>query len=126
MEFQLISFKNENDSFQFQLYRPGTGPNDIPESNFVDDWNTYFFDDVKFLNRVWPHVGKNGQSLAELWLGFLRFYTEKFDFDQNVICIRQLEPLSKFEKNWTDRMICIEDPFLLSHNLGGGLSRRSN
>ncbi len=54
----------------------------------------------------------------------------------NVISIRQLKPLTKLEKirqldeswietNWTNRLICIEDPFELTHNLGGRLDDTS-
>ncbi|KAF0297648.1 Terminal uridylyltransferase 4 [Amphibalanus amphitrite] len=61
---------------------------------------------------------------ADLWIGFLRFYGEHFDFERNVVCIRRMEVLSKFEKLWNGSFIAIEDPFLLSHNLGGGVRRK--
>jgi terminal uridylyltransferase len=42
------------------------------------------------------------------------------------VSVRQLKPLTKFEKMWNSPCIAIEDPFDLDHNLGAGLSRKSN
>lgn len=90
----------------------------------VDGWDVYFFKDLKNLHRHWPEYKKNRESVGELWLGLLQFYTETFDFRESVICIRRKEPLSTFKKQWTSKHLAIEDPFDLSHNLGAGLSRR--
>lgn len=93
----------------------------------------------------------NMESVGELWLGLLRFYTEEFDFKEHVISIRQKKRLTTFEKQWTSKCIAIEgaapassscppssrlllssnssappsDPFDLNHNLGAGVSRKS-
>uniref|UniRef100_A0A3B3C8V2 CCHC-type domain-containing protein n=1 Tax=Oryzias melastigma TaxID=30732 RepID=A0A3B3C8V2_ORYME len=88
----------------------------------VDGWNVYFFDDLK--PSHWPHHGKNTESIGELWLGLLRFYTEDFDFKEHVVSIRQQARLTTFSKQWTSKYIVIEDPFDLNHNLGAGLSRK--
>ncbi|XP_060618072.2 terminal uridylyltransferase 7 [Anolis sagrei] len=90
----------------------------------VDGWNVYFFDRVDELPTVWPDFGKNKESVGELWLGLLRFYTEEFDFKEHVICIRRKNLLTTFKKQWTSKYIVIEDPFDLNHNLGAGLSRK--
>ncbi|XP_024131368.1 terminal uridylyltransferase 7 isoform X2 [Oryzias melastigma] len=90
----------------------------------VDGWNVYFFDDLKALPSHWPHHGKNTESIGELWLGLLRFYTEDFDFKEHVVSIRQQARLTTFSKQWTSKYIVIEDPFDLNHNLGAGLSRK--
>nr|XP_040051270.1 terminal uridylyltransferase 7 [Gasterosteus aculeatus aculeatus] len=90
----------------------------------VDGWNVYFFDDLKALPSRWPQHGKNSESVGELWLGLLRFYTEDFDFREHVICLRQHGRLTTFNKQWTSKYIVIEDPFDLNHNLGAGLSRK--
>ncbi|XP_032433666.1 terminal uridylyltransferase 7 [Xiphophorus hellerii] len=90
----------------------------------VDGWNVYFFDDLKTLPCHWPLYGQNTESVGELWLGLLRFYTEDFDFREHVVCIRQHTRLTTFNKQWTSKYIVIEDPFDLNHNLGAGLSRR--
>ncbi|XP_028853007.1 terminal uridylyltransferase 7 [Denticeps clupeoides] len=90
----------------------------------VDGWNVYFFRDLEDLPRRWPECGRNAELVGDLWLGLLRFYTEEFNFKEQVVCVRQRMPLTTFKKQWTSRFICIEDPFDLNHNLGGGLSRR--
>ncbi|NWV30687.1 TUT7 uridylyltransferase, partial [Grantiella picta] len=90
----------------------------------VDGWNVYFFDKIEELSVVWPDYGKNTESVGQLWLGLLRFYTEEFDFKEHVICIRRRNLLTTFKKQWTSKYIVIEDPFDLNHNLGAGLSRK--
>ena len=91
----------------------------------VDGWNAWFFDDLNKLRDVWPYLGENRQSVGTLWLGFLDYYARCFDDKNEVVCIRQSRPLSKFEKMWNSPCIAIEDPFDLSHNLGAGISRKS-
>lgn len=90
----------------------------------VDKWNTWFFGDLSRLDHVWPHRGENKASIAELFIGFLRYYAEEFQFQQYVVCCRRLKKLSRLEKMWTGKKISIEDPFLLKHNLGQGLDNR--
>ncbi|XP_069837721.1 terminal uridylyltransferase 4 [Dendropsophus ebraccatus] len=90
----------------------------------VDGWNAFFFDNTEELRSRFPSLGQNTESLGELWLGFLRFYTEEFDFKEYVISIRQKKLLTTFEKQWTSKCISIEDPFDLNHNLGAGVSRK--
>lgn len=63
-------------------------------------------------NRL-PSLGKNTESLGELWLGLLRFYTEEFDFKEYVISIRQKKLLTTFEKQWTSKCIAIEGTYKL-------------
>jgi terminal uridylyltransferase len=62
---------------------------------------------------------------GELWIAFLRYYTEQFNYEKNVITIRQYEPLQRFEKGWFHQTIAIEDPFILNHNLADKLSLQS-
>ena len=64
-------------------------------------------------------------SAGELWLEFLRYYTEIFDYENNVVTIRQLQPLRRVEKGWFRQTIAIEDPFILTHNLADQLSLQS-
>lgn len=52
--------------------------------------------------------GQNTEACGELWIGFLRYYTEEFDYRRNVVCVRYSKPLTKFEKLWNGRQICIE------------------
>nr|XP_023674765.1 terminal uridylyltransferase 4 isoform X2 [Paramormyrops kingsleyae] len=95
----------------------------VPQ-RMVDGWNAFFFDNIEELKPRLPELGHNGESVGELWLGLLRFYTEEFDFKEHVISIRQRKRLTTFEKQWTSKCIAIEDPFDLSHNLGAGVSRK--
>ncbi|KAJ8285435.1 hypothetical protein GJAV_G00026760 [Gymnothorax javanicus] len=90
----------------------------------VDGWNVYFFKNLDDLPSRWPAYGTNTESVGQLWLGLLCFYTEEFDFREHVVCIRRKLPLTTFKKQWTSKYIAIEDPFDLNHNLGAGLSRR--
>ncbi|XP_077570669.1 terminal uridylyltransferase 7 isoform X3 [Stigmatopora nigra] len=90
----------------------------------VEGWNIYFFDDLEVLPSRWPEYGKNTETVGELWLGLLRFYTEDFDFKEHVVCTRQKARLTTFNKQWTSKYIVIEDPFDLNHNLGAGVSRK--
>ncbi|XP_069794791.1 terminal uridylyltransferase 4-like isoform X3 [Narcine bancroftii] len=96
---------------------------EVPQ-RIVDGWNAFFFDDIEELKKRLPELGKNKESVGELWLGLLRFYTEEFDFKEYVISIRQKKLLTTFEKQWTSKCIAIEDPFDLNHNLGAGVSRK--
>uniref|UniRef100_A0A2C9L988 CCHC-type domain-containing protein n=1 Tax=Biomphalaria glabrata TaxID=6526 RepID=A0A2C9L988_BIOGL len=59
-------------------------------------------------DRLWPHRGKNQSSVAELWIGFLRFYVEDFNYKELVISIRQYAPLTRFEKLWNGSCLAIE------------------
>uniref|UniRef100_A0A4W4EGX4 RNA uridylyltransferase n=1 Tax=Electrophorus electricus TaxID=8005 RepID=A0A4W4EGX4_ELEEL len=90
----------------------------------VDGWNAFFFDDLDELRRRLPEFQRNSETVGELWLALLRFYTEEFDFKEHVISIRQRKRLTTFEKQWTSKCIAIEDPFDLNHNLGAGVSRK--
>uniref|UniRef100_A0AAX7VWN7 Terminal uridylyl transferase 4 n=1 Tax=Astatotilapia calliptera TaxID=8154 RepID=A0AAX7VWN7_ASTCA len=96
--------------------------NTVPQ-RLVDGWNAFFFDDLEDLVTL-PKLTLNTESVGELWLGLLRFYTEEFDFKEHVISIRQRKRLTTFEKQWTSKCIAIEDPFDLNHNLGAGVSRK--
>ncbi|KAM6921465.1 terminal uridylyltransferase 4 [Xenentodon cancila] len=97
--------------------------NAVPQ-RMVDGWNAFFFDDLEDLRRRLSDRRPNMESVGELWLGLLRFYTEEFDFKEHVISIRQRKRLTTFEKQWTSKCIAIEDPFDLNHNLGAGVSRK--
>ncbi|CAF4848875.1 unnamed protein product [Rotaria sp. Silwood1] len=75
-------------------------------------------------NEVWKDYGLNKLSSGELWIEFLRYYTEIFDYDKNIVTIRQFQPLPRSEKGWFHPTIAIEDPFILTHDLTEKLSLR--
>jgi hypothetical protein len=60
-----------------------------------------------------------------LWVALLRYYTEQFNYTKNIVTIRQYEPLLHVDKAWFRKVIAIEDPFELSHNLAENLSAQS-
>lgn len=74
----------------------------------IDGWNVAHFEDLSRLSSVWPYLNKNKDSVGDLFLGFLRYYSEIFSFDENVVCVRRLKKLTKVEKGWTNRMLAIE------------------
>ena len=57
---------------------------------------------------VWLDYGKNKQTVDELWLGLFRYYTEEFNMKEQVVCSRQTQVLTKFEKLWNSPCIAIE------------------
>ena len=89
----------------------------------VDGCNVWFFEDLDKLKDVWP-VGfgrnKNQESLLELFFGFLKYYGQEFDFENNVITCRTSGTVTRKEKNWdkqSKQSLAIEDPFLINRNL---------
>ncbi|VDM51934.1 unnamed protein product [Angiostrongylus costaricensis] len=79
--------------------------------------------DVYFHRDVIDRWSENRMSVGKLFTGFLDYYA-RFDFETKVVQIRRKKPLLKCEKMW-HRSICIEDPFDLLHNLGSGVSKKS-
>ncbi|XP_049514353.1 terminal uridylyltransferase 4-like [Dermacentor silvarum] len=88
----------------------------------VEGCNVWFFHDMKRLDSVWSGRGRNTMDAGELWLGMMKFY-EDFNFQEQVVSVRQSAPLLKTEKGW-DALVAIEDPFCLDRNLGKGLSKQ--
>ena len=92
----------------------------------MDGWNAWYCRDRQTI-KTWPGWNRNNMSIGALWVGFLDFFANSSTWDDTklVVSIRQSAPLTKFEKMWISPCIAIEDPFELSHNLGAGLSRKS-
>ena len=61
-----------------------------------------------FQRKVWRGFRRNNQSVGELWVGFFRFYVEKFNFLKDVVTTRQMACLTKFQKSWTRSSMAIE------------------
>jgi hypothetical protein len=51
---------------------------------------------------------KNTMSLAELWVGLLKFYCVDFDRDEYVIGVRHSKWLTRSSKQWASKKIAIE------------------
>ena len=62
---------------------------------------------------AWNPKERNNFSVGVLWYGFLRYYTEEFDFEHDVVCCRRTKKLTKFEKMWTKHVFAIEGKVLL-------------
>ena len=89
----------------------------------VDGCNVWFFEDLDKLKDVWPEgfgENKNQESLLELFFGFLKYYGQEFDFENNVITCRTSQTVTRKEKYWnkqSKQSLAIEDPFLMNRNL---------
>jgi hypothetical protein len=80
------------------------------ESEFADD-----------LEALRGFGDKNKETLGELLFGFFKFYGHDFDYDNLVISVRSGKQISKVEKKWhlgNNNMLCVEEPFNVSRNLG--------
>ena len=87
----------------------------------IRGWEVAFFDDVDALQGFGL---ENKQTLGELVWEFFEYWAWKHDYMHGVISIRKGAVISKDEKDWTRRignerhLLCVEDPFELSHDLG--------
>ncbi|VDK73153.1 unnamed protein product [Litomosoides sigmodontis] len=95
-------------------------PGKCREPVIIDDCNVYF---CSFEDLEWKIY--NRSTVGELWISFLDYFGTKFDFTQEVIQIRQSQPLMKLDKGWQSRPIAIEDPFDLTHNLSSGVHSKT-
>lgn len=87
----------------------------------VEDVECAFFDQVEKLRDF---GSSNHESIAQLVWAFFNYWAYCHDYTNSVISVRTGRILSKQEKDWTRRvgndrhLICIEDPFETSHDLG--------
>ena len=55
----------------------------------VEKFETWFQDDPKVISKLFDKSetadSKSGFSLAELWVGMFKYYTEEFKFDKDLI-----------------------------------------
>lgn len=79
----------------------------------------YFYDNVEQLKGF---GSENHESLGGLLFAFFRRFAVEFDYDDQVVSVRQGRYLSKKEKGWdTGRnkiSLCVEEPCNASRNLG--------
>ncbi|XP_014664775.1 PREDICTED: terminal uridylyltransferase 4-like, partial [Priapulus caudatus] len=73
------------------------------EENYPD-----FLSDPAIVAKTWKT--ENNMGLGQLWLDLLRFYAVDFEITEYVVCIRELEMLSRKGRRWSQRRLSIEDP----------------
>ncbi|CAK8560954.1 unnamed protein product [Lathyrus sativus] len=101
---------------------------DATYSVTVDNVDCAFFDQVEKLGHFGQH---NKESIAHLVWGFFFYWAYCHDYANSVISVRTGNTISKRDKDWTRRvgndrhLICIEDPFEISHDLGRVVDKRS-
>ncbi|XLR54698.1 hypothetical protein HN51_023166 [Arachis hypogaea] len=94
----------------------------------VDNVNCAYFDKV---GRLADFGRPNKETIAQLVWGFFYYWAYCHDYANSVISVRTGSIISKREKDWTRRvgndrhLICIEDPFEISHDLGRVVDKRS-
>ncbi|XP_068649926.1 UTP:RNA uridylyltransferase 1 [Aristolochia californica] len=87
----------------------------------VDDIVCAYFDEV---GRLCEFGAQNKESIARLLWEFFDYWAFRHDYANAVISVRTGSIISKRAKDWTRRigndrhLICIEDPFEISHDLG--------
>lgn len=88
---------------------------------YVDNTECAYFDQVEELHNF---GSRNRESIAQLVWEFFNYWAYHHDYANHVISVRTGRLLSKMAKRWNwstrfDRhLMCIEDPFEISHNLG--------
>ncbi|PPR85341.1 hypothetical protein GOBAR_AA35347 [Gossypium barbadense] len=87
----------------------------------VDNIECAYFDQIEKLHNF---GSSNKETVAQLVWGFFNYWAYGHDYANSVISVRTGSIISKQEKDWTRRigndrhLICIEDPFETSHDLG--------
>jgi DNA polymerase sigma len=87
----------------------------------VGEWSAAFFDDAQSLSGFGT---ENKQTLADLAWEFFEYWAWRHNYVNGVISVRTGGIVTKEEKGWTRRvgnerhLMCVEDPFVLTHDLG--------
>lgn len=83
------------------------------------------------VNELKHYGAQNKESLGQLLSAFFDYWAFRHNYAKSVISVRTGGILSKNEKDWTRRignerhLICIEDPFEISHDLGRVVDKHS-
>jgi DNA polymerase sigma len=94
----------------------------------VDGTRCAYYDDIRALSGF---GARNGQTLAHLLQDFFEYWAHGHDYGGAVVSVRTGGIVPKRRKGWTTRvgterhLICIEDPFEVSHDLGRVVDKRS-
>ncbi|KAF3442269.1 hypothetical protein FNV43_RR16185 [Rhamnella rubrinervis] len=87
----------------------------------IDDMECAYFDQVE---KLYDFGSRNRETIALLAWEFFNYWAYRHDYTDTVISVRTGNIISKRAKDWTRRvgndrhLICIEDPFETSHDLG--------
>ncbi|NXP53219.1 GLD2 polymerase, partial [Heliornis fulica] len=66
----------------------------------------------RIASSVPPYLSKNGSSLGDLLLGFFKYYATEFDWNQQMISVREAKAVPRPDgAEWRNKFICIEEPF---------------
>ncbi|KAM8793623.1 poly(A) RNA polymerase GLD2-like [Eudromia elegans] len=59
-----------------------------------------------------PYLSKNGSSLGDLLIGFLKYYATEFDWNHQMISVREAKAIPRPDGiEWRNKYICVEEPF---------------
>jgi DNA polymerase sigma len=87
----------------------------------IDNIECAYFDQVE---KLYDFGSRNRETIALLVWEFFNYWAYRHDYTDAVISVRTGNIISKRAKDWTRRvgndrhLICIEDPFETSHDLG--------
>lgn len=104
-------------------------PHDLsPDNQVVNGNNTSFFSD---LSRLEGFGQANKESLGGLLYAFFRKFAIEFDYDHHVVSVRHGCYLTKESKEWHIpgkhyRLLCVEEPFDTTRNLGNSCDMTSS
>ncbi|KAF9361786.1 hypothetical protein BGX26_011781 [Mortierella sp. AD094] len=99
-----------------------------PDNQVINGNNTSFFSD---LARLEGFGQANKESLGGLLYAFFRKFAIEFDYDHHVISVRHACYLTKESKEWHIpgkhyRLLCVEEPFDTTRNLGNSCDMASS
>ncbi|KAF9149041.1 hypothetical protein BG015_009194 [Linnemannia schmuckeri] len=104
-------------------------PHDLsPDNQVINGNNTSFFSDLAKLEGF---GSANKESLGGLFYAFFRKFAIEFDYDHHVASVRHGCYLTKESKGWHlpgkhYRLLCVEEPFDTSRNLGNSCDMASS
>ncbi|KAG9062613.1 hypothetical protein KI688_004915 [Linnemannia hyalina] len=99
-----------------------------PDNQVINGNNTSFFSDLAKLEGF---GSANKESLGGLLYAFFRKFAIEFDYDHHVVSVRHGCYLTKESKGWHlpgkhYRLLCVEEPFDTSRNLGNSCDMASS
>ncbi|MEE6458496.1 hypothetical protein FKM82_000308 [Ascaphus truei] len=59
-----------------------------------------------------PYLSKNGSTLGDLLVGFLKYFAVEFDWNKQMISVREAKAIPRTDGiEWRNKYICVEEPF---------------